>query len=70
MELCGNAEIEKLLFERNRLQRQLDLLTEALKGPAANVDAGMMKLEELLAAERALQAAIFDHLARPGTRPS
>ncbi|MES2339271.1 MAG: hypothetical protein V4537_14350 [Pseudomonadota bacterium] len=67
--LASDPEILRANEERIRKQRQLEILVEALKGPAANTDRALAKLEELLEVEGRLRVLVYRRLTAPSTRP-
>lgn len=57
-ELRQQEHVAALFRDQQRKARQLAILVDALKGPAADTQACMYKLDQLMDAEERLQSAV------------
>lgn len=69
--MSRDRNIAELFARQTKLGRQYQVLMEALRGPAANIDRALAKLDELVDAEYNTQQAVLDWLrTASGGRPS
>jgi hypothetical protein len=69
-DLRTDGHVQELFRRQARSARQLSILIDALKGPAANVQACMLKLDEVMEAEKDLQDAVERWLNTAAGLPS